>query len=144
MSIWLRYLAIAVLIDNGFETLWHSIALGRVILGALPGVGIERLLLGLTFSVAAIALAALIAAPTQYGVSLRTKIIAIPSVLSGGLGVLSSAMLLYTRASQPQIGLLTDSVSNLLITERALRGGFFSACTLALAILVLASRRSSA
>jgi hypothetical protein len=103
------------------------------------------LALNLTLSLAAIALAALIAAPAQQGVSLRTKIIAVPSVLGGAIGLLSSALWLYqARAGQPQFSLSTDRlVVELFAMERAVQNAFFSACTLALAILVLASRRSS-
>jgi hypothetical protein len=145
MSIWLRYLAIAALVGNGLTAFWNLIGLGRMTLqGSLAG-GIDRLALNLFFSLAAIVLAALIAAPTRRDVSLRTKIIAVPSVLGGGLGVLSSAMLLYPRADQPQTSLSTDALAvDLLVMERAVQTAFFSACTLALAILVLASRRSSA
>jgi hypothetical protein len=145
MSIWLRYLAIAALVGNGLTAFWNLIGLGRMILqGSLDG-GIDRLALNLAFSVAAIALAALIAAPTQRGVSLRTKIIAVPSVLGGAFGVLSSAIWLYPWTGQPQINLSTDRLAvELFVIERAVQNAFFCACTLALAILVLASRRSSA
>jgi hypothetical protein len=101
------------------------------------GDGIDRLALNLPLSLAAIALAALIAAPTQRDVSLRTKIIAVPSVLGGGLGVLSSAMWLYSRTDQPQISLSADRLAvELFVMERAVQTAFFSACTLALAIFV--------
>jgi hypothetical protein len=145
MSIWLRYLAIAAFVGNGLTAFWNLIGSGRMSLQGSLGGGIDRLALNLCFSLVAIVLAALIAAPTQRDVSLSTKIIAVPSVLGGGLGVLSSAMLLYPRTGQPQTSLSTDALAvDLLVMERAVQTAFFSACTLALAILVLASRRSSA
>ena len=145
MSIWLRYLAIVALVGNSLTALWNLIALGRMILhGSLAG-GIDRLALNLFFSLAAIILATLIAAPAQRDVSLRTKFIAVPSVLGGALGILSTAIWLYQRADLPQISVSTETlVIELFVMERAVQTAFFSACTLALAILVLASRRSSA
>src|SRR5262249_34682263 len=110
--------------------------------------GIGHLTLNLALSFAVIALAAMVAAPAQRGVSLKTKLIAVPGVVSGALGVLSSAMWLYTRMGQPQVSLPMDGGAALAVelfaTERAVQNVFFSACTLALAILVLASRRTSA
>ena len=100
MSVWLRYLAIAVLVGNGLTTLLNLIGLGRMLLqGPFEG-GIDRLALNLALSLAAMALAALIAAPTRRGVSLRTKIIAVPSVLGGGFGVLSSGDLALLHADR--------------------------------------------
>jgi hypothetical protein len=145
MSIWVRYLAIAALVGNVLTALWHLVGLGRMLLGGRFEGGLDRLALNLALSVAAIMLAALIAAPVRRGVSLRTKIIAIPSVLGGGFGILSSAMWLYQWTGQPQINLSPDRfVVELFVMERSVQNAFFSACTLALAILVLASPRSSA
>jgi len=146
MSVWLKYLAIAVLVGNGLTALWNLIGLGRMLLGGPFEGGIGRPALNLALSFAAIALAAMIAAPTQRRVSLGTKIIAVPSVLGGVFGLLSSAMwLYYTRTAQPQTGLSTDKlVVELFLAERAVQNAFFAACTLALGIWVLASRRISA
>jgi hypothetical protein len=145
MSVWLRYLAIVVLVGSGLSAFWNLFWLGRVVLqGPFDG-GIGRLAFNLALSFAAILLAGLIAAPTRRGVSLGTKIIALPSVFGGGLGVLSSAMLLYARSGPPQFGLSSDSLAvDVFVTEKAVQNAFFSACTLALAILVLASRRGRA
>ena len=144
MSTWLRYLAIVVLVGNGFTTLWNLIALGKMIQGSLDS-GIGLLALNLTFSLAAIALAALIVATVPGGVSLTTKIIAVPSILGGGIGVLSVAMWFYSRMDQPRVNLSTDRLAvELFVTEKAVQNLFFSACTLALAILVLTSHRRSA
>ncbi len=145
MSIWLRYLAIAALVGNSLTASWNLIGLGRMILQGSLGEGIDRLALNLTFSLAAIALAALIAAPAQQDISLRTKMIAAPSVLGGAFGVASVAMWLYQQAGQPQVSLSSDRlVVELFLMERAVQTAFFSACTLALAILVLVSRRGKA
>src|SRR5262245_27876213 len=117
-----------------------------MILQGPPALGIHWVLLSLAFSVAAIVLATLVAAPARRSVSLSTKITAVPSVLSGGLGVLSSTMWFFARTREAQIGLSTDSrlaVLEPFVTQRAVQNAFFSACTFALAILVLASRRSS-
>jgi len=144
MGVWPRYLAIVVLVGNGFNAFWGLIQLGRLIqLGAF-GAGIDRLALNLALSLVAIALAALIAAPARPGVSLAAKIIAVPSLLAGGPGVLSSVIGLYASMRQPLTGLSTDRlVLEVLVTEKAVQNVFFSACTLALTTLVLASRRSS-
>jgi hypothetical protein len=145
MSIWLRYLAIIALVGNGLSAFWNLIGLGQMILQGSPGGGIEHLALNLFFSLAAIALAALIAAPARRDVSLKARIIALPSVLGGAFGVLSSAMWLYSRMGQPPINLSTEALAvELFAMERAVQNAFFSACTLALALWVLASRRSSA
>jgi hypothetical protein len=145
MSVWLKYLAIAVFVGNGLTVLLNVIGLGRLLLRARFEGGIAHPALNLTLSVVAIALAALIAAPTRQGVNLRIKVIAVPCVLAGAFGVLSSAMWLYTPTDQPQCSLSTDRfVVDMFLMERAAQNAFFSACTLALGILVLASRRSSA
>lgn len=144
MSVWLKYLAIAVLVGNGLTFVLNLIGLGRLLLqGPFEG-GIDRLALNLTLSFAAIALATLIAAPMRREVDMRTKIIAVPCVLAGAFGVLSSVMWLYMRTDQTQFRLSTDRlVVDLFLMDRAVQNTFFSACTLALGILVLASRRSS-
>ncbi len=147
MSVWLRYLAIAVLIGNGFAALWNLIALGRTIRLGSFGDGIGLVAFNLAVSFAAIALAALIAAPARRGVSLRTKVIAVPSALGGGFGILSAAVRLYALMDQPQNGLSMDARDVFVegfTMERVVQNAFFSACTLALAILVLASRRTGA
>jgi hypothetical protein len=147
MSVWLRYLAVVVLVGNGFTAVWNLIALGRSIhLGASSADEVGLMAFNLVFSFAAIALAVLIAVPTRRGVDLRTKVIAAPSIVSGGLGILSAAMVLYARASQPAVDPLTgglDAAIGVLTMERGVQNAFFSACTLALAIAVIASRRSS-
>lgn len=147
ISIWLRYLAIAVLIGNGFAALWNLIALGRTIQLGASGDGIGLVALNLAVSVAAIALAALIVAPARQGISLGTKVIALPSVLGGGFGILSAAVWLNTRMGQQQTGLpvdARDAFVEMFTLERVVQSAFFSACTLLLAILVLAARRTSA
>jgi hypothetical protein len=145
MNVWLRYLAIVVLIGNGFTLFWSLMVLGRMILLGSFDAGIDHLAINLALSLAAVVLAALIAAPGRRGVSLAVKVIAIPSVLTGGLGTLSGVLGLYTSARQPLIGLSTDRLAvDVLMTERAVQYAFFSACTLALAVLVLASRGSHA
>jgi len=147
MSVWLRYLAIAVLIGNGFTALWNLIALGRTIgLGSF-GDRIGLVAFNLAVSFAAIALVALIAAPAGRGISLGTKVLAVLSAFGGGFGILSSAASLYALMSQPQTGLSMDARDAFVVgftMERVVQNAFFSACTLALAILVLASRRTSA
>jgi hypothetical protein len=147
MSIWLRYLAIAVLVGNSLTALWCLIGLGRLLLGGPFEGGIDRAAFNLALSSAAIALAILIAtAAQQGGVSLRTKIIAVPSVLGGATGLLSTALWLFDPGTgQSLLGLSTDRlVVELFLMERAVQNAIFSACTLSLAILVLASRRSRA
>src|SRR5262245_22624902 len=100
MSVWLRYLAIAVLVGNGLTALLNLIGLGRMLLqGRFEG-GIDRLALNLALSLAAMALAALIAAPPEWGVSLLTKIIAVRSVLGGAFGFLSSGDLALLPADR--------------------------------------------
>lgn len=144
MSVWLRYLAIVVLIGNGFTALWNLIALGRTIRLGSFGDGIGLVAFNLAISFAAIALAAVIAAPARRGVSLKTKVIAVPSALGGGFGVLSSTVWLYTLVGQAQNKLsmdARDAFVEMFTMERVVQNTFFSACTLTLAILVLASRR---
>jgi hypothetical protein len=147
MSIWVRYLAIAVLVGNSLTALWNVIGLGRMILQGQFGPGIERVPLNLVLSVSGIALALLIATPTRQGVSSATKIVAIPCVLGGLAGVLSTGLFFYTR-NEPRMGfplsdLSMERVVDLFLMERAVQNVLFSACTLLLAILVLTSRRSS-
>jgi hypothetical protein len=148
MSIWVRYLAIAVLVGNSLTALWNVIGLGRMILQGQFGPGIERVPLNLVFSVSGIALALLIATPTRQGVDSATKIIAIPCVLGGLAGVLSTGLFFYTRNEPrmdfPLSDLSMERVVDLFLMERAVQNVLFSICTLVLAILVLASRRSSA
>lgn len=146
MNIWLRYLAVVTFVGNGFTAAWNLIALGRTIrIGALSEGGFGLIAFNLVFSFAAIALAVLVAAPARQSVSLSTKVIAAVSVVGGGVGALSSAMGLYTRGREPLVGLSTDGLAvavDVLIRQQAWENAFFSACTLALAILVIASRRS--
>jgi hypothetical protein len=147
MSVWLRYLAIAVLIGNGFSALWNLIALGGVIRLGSPGGNTGLLAFNLAASLAAIALAALIAAPARRGISRSTKVIAVPGVLAGGFGILTSAVWIYTLIGQSHNGLPMDARDIAVegfIMERSVQNAFFSACTLALAILVLAARKNAA
>jgi hypothetical protein len=144
VSIWLRYLAITVLIGNGFTALWNLIALGRTIRLGSFGDGIGLVALNVVISFAAITLAALIAAPARRGVSLGTKAIAVLSTLGGGFGVLCATLWLYALMAQPQNGLSMDARDAFVegvTMERVLQNAFFSACTFVLAILILASRR---
>src|SRR6476661_4685272 len=98
MSIWVRYLAIAVLVGNSLTALWNVIGLvGMILQGSFQGGGLERVAFNLPLSLAAIALALLIAAPTRQGVSWTSKIIAIPCVVGGVIGVLSTGIFFYTR-----------------------------------------------
>jgi hypothetical protein len=148
MSIWLRYLAIAVLIGNSLTAFWNVIGLGRMILQGQLEPGIERVPLNLVFSASGIARALLIATPTRQGVDSATKIVAIPCVLGGLAGVLSTGLFFYQR-NEPRLGLPPSDLSmervvDLFLTERAVQNVLFSICTLVLAILVLTSRRSNA
>src|SRR5262245_43504303 len=104
MSIWLRYLAVAVLIGNAFTALWNLIPLARSIpLGSVGLVGFN-----LAVSFAAIALAVLVAAPARQGVGLGAKLIAGPAALGGGFGILSSTLWLHAQMGQPHTRLPTD------------------------------------
>jgi hypothetical protein len=140
-------LAVVVLVGNGFTGVWNSIALGRMIMiGASSGDGLSLVAFNLVFSFASIALAGLIASPARRRIDVSTKIIAVPSIVGGGLGLLSSTVGLYARAGQAEVDPLTgglDVAIDMLIMERGVQNAFFSACTLALAIAVIGSRRSA-
>jgi hypothetical protein len=145
MNIWLRYLAIAVLIGNGFAALSNLIALGRGLRLGSFGDGVGLMAFNLAVSFSAIALAGLIAA--GQGISLKAKAFAVLSALGGGFGILSSALSLHILISQPEDGLLMEARDAYIASftmERLWQNAFFSVCTLALAIVVLASRRTSA
>jgi hypothetical protein len=147
MSIWLRYIAIAVLVGNSLTAFWNVIGLGRMILlGSIKG--LDRVAFNLPLYLAAIVLAVLIASPTRQSISGTTKIVAIPCVLGGLAGVLSTGLFFYTRNEPrmdfPLSDLSMERVVDLFLMERAVQNVLFSACTLLLAILVLTSRRSSA
>jgi hypothetical protein len=136
MSIWLRYLAIAVLVGNSLTAFWNVIGLGRMILlGSFKNSGLDRVAFNLPLALAAIALAVLIATPTRQGISGTAKIVAIPCVLGGLAGVLSTGLFFYTRNEPPTDVLLYDlslaKVVDLFLMERAVQNVLFSACAFA-------------
>src|SRR5262249_41415328 len=102
----------------------------------------------LPLSLAAIALAVLIATPTRQGISGTAKIVAIPCILGGLAGVVSTGIFFYQRHEPPRDDLLYDlslaKVVDLFLMQGAVQNLLFSVCTLLLAILVLTSRRASA
>jgi hypothetical protein len=74
------------------------------------------------------------------------KLLAVPSVLGGGLGVVSTALNFFVwmseRQAEPAFNPFTDnSIENVFLRQTAVENAFFSACTLVLAVLVLISRR---
>jgi hypothetical protein len=144
MSIWLRYLAVVTLVGNALNVVSYAILLGRATIGELSWSDVGRVAFNLVLCVAAIALAALIASPSRQGVRLSTKIIAALCIVSGVFGIVSSAaqgLVAGQQESSPFTSGLEVAVHNFAI-ERIVQNAFFSACTLALAILVIASRRS--
>src|SRR5262249_12405717 len=146
MSIWLRYLAVVCLVGNGFTVVWNLIALEQTIeIGTLSG-NAGLIALNLALALPCVLLAILIAAPARRDVGTGPKIVAALGLVSGAVGVLSTAMLLYARAGELEEGGLTNGLAsavNMLTVERSVQNAFFSACTLALSIWVIASRRSS-
>ena len=147
MSIWLRYLAIAVLIGNTFAAMSDSIVVRRALQHGPSNVN-DLLALKLALAFAAITLAALIAAPGDREISLLAKLLAVAAAIGGGFGVLSSAMGLRTLMSLSSADPLPSAQDTYFVgsfvVEHFVQGAFFSLCTVALAIWVLAVRRVSA
>ena len=143
MSLWIRYVAVVVLVGNAFAALWNLIPLVRSISLGLSGL----VPFNLAVSFAAIVLAVLVALPSRESVGFGAKLLAIPTGLGGGFGLLASAFWLQQWIDQPHLRQpsdLRDAVVASFTMERAVQNTVFSACTLLLAILVLFSRRKAA
>lgn len=148
MSIWLRYLAVAVLIGNTFAAVSDLMLVGWTLKhGAFDDLN-AFLAIKLAVAFSAITLASLIAAPGQRELGLPAKLLAVVVALGGGFDVLSLSMDLRTLMALSNADPLKSAqdtyfVGNFVL-ERVIQSAFFSLCTVALAVRVLVSRRVSA
>jgi hypothetical protein len=136
-GVWTKYLAVAVFVGAAPPAAWNVILLvGAGFAGAATAV------FNIAIAGSAMGLAVTVAAPALGRANLPTKLVAALALLGAGASLFSAVNLFRTVTDGS--GLALSGIEKVLLQQQSAEGAVFAACTIALAVLVLVSRRSSA